>query len=81
MCDQLQSDLQMVDHGKAEKDIHIVLWVQQYSCASLRCHLETLRRVDDISVRSLGGKHQKFFERRRHSQWQLAGLDPGFVEL
>ena len=71
----------MGDNGKAAKHIHVVLWAQQHSCATLKCHLETVRGDDDISVKSLGGKHQKFFERRRHSQWQLVCLDPGLVEL
>ena len=49
--------------------------------ANLRCHLERVRGDDNISVKSLGGKRQKFFERRRHGQWQLVCLDPGLVEL
>ena len=48
---------------------------------ALRCHLETVRGDDDISVKSLGGKHQKLFERKRHSEWQLVCLDPWLVEL
>ena len=58
MCDQWQSDQQIGDHGKAAKHVHVVLWAQKHSCATLKCHLEAVRGDDDISVKSLGGKHQ-----------------------